>query len=67
MNFLFFFFQKICLQYIRSMQTSAREKEKAGAVIETLVIENCCDSVDRSYLMKELIAIVSSLKAGTGK
>lgn len=49
------------------MQTSAREKEKAGAVIETLVIENCCDSVDRSYLMKELIAIVSSLKAGTGK
>lgn len=43
-----------------------RKKEKAGAAIEMLVIENSCDSVDWSYLMKELIGIAQSMNPGTG-
>ncbi|XP_055310881.1 DNA-dependent protein kinase catalytic subunit-like [Sitodiplosis mosellana] len=53
-----------CLQYVRSMQTSAREKDKAGAVIEALVLKNCCDSIDRIYLMSELLKIAQLSKPG---
>lgn len=49
------------------MQTGAREKEKAGAVIETLVLKNCCDDVDRIYLMSELLKVAQLSKPGTGK
>lgn len=55
------------MQYIRSMQALARQKEKAGAVIEALVTENCCDSVDRCYLMAELLKVAQMLKPGIGK
>lgn len=48
------------------MQTSAHEKEKAGAVIEMLVSENCCDSVDRCYLMRELLKVAELSKPGIG-
>lgn len=49
------------------MHTSAREKDKAGAVIEALVLKNCCDSVDRCYLMGELLKVAQLSKPGTGK
>lgn len=48
------------------MQTTARESEKAATVIETLVSENCCDSVDRRFLMSELLKIAQQSKAGNG-
>lgn len=48
------------------MQTSAREKEKAGAVIEILVSENCCDAVDRIYLMTELLRVAQLSTPGIG-
>lgn len=49
------------------MHTSAREKDKAGAVIETLVVKNCCDDVDRIFLMDELLKVAQLSKPGTGK
>ena len=49
------------------MHTSAREKDKAGAVIEALVLKNCCDSVDRKYLMDELLKVAQVSQTGTGK
>lgn len=48
------------------MQSGAREKDKAGAVIESLVLKKCCDDVDRRYLMTELIKAAESSKPGTG-
>lgn len=48
------------------MHSGAREKDKAGAVIETLVLKNCCDDVDRNYLMSELVKAAESSKTGTG-
>ncbi|XP_031631692.1 DNA-dependent protein kinase catalytic subunit-like [Contarinia nasturtii] len=56
----------ICLEYIRSMITSAKEKERAGSVIETLISEKCCSSVDRTFLMNELLRVVEiSKNSGT--
>lgn len=52
---------------MRSMQTSAKEREKAATVIEQLVVKNCCDEVDRRYLMSELLKIVQMLQPGIGK
>lgn len=49
------------------MQAGAREKDKAGAVIETLVHKNCCDDVDRIYLMSELLTVAQLSKPGTGE
>lgn len=49
------------------MHSGAREKDKAGAVIETLVLKNCCDNVDRHYLMSDLLKAAESSKTGTGK
>lgn len=54
------------MQYVRSMNTSAREKDKAGAVIEALVVKNCCD-VDRCNLMKQLLETAHTSKPGNGK
>lgn len=48
------------------MQTSAKEKEKAVAVIEKFVMEKCCDSVDRAYVMEDLLKIEKMLKPGIG-
>lgn len=54
------------MQCVRSMNTSAREKDKAGAVIEALVLKNCCD-VDRCDLMKQLLETAHTSKPGNGK
>lgn len=54
------------MQYIRSMQTSAKEKEKAVAVIERFVVNKCCDSIDRRYVMEGLLNIEKLLKPGIG-
>lgn len=48
------------------MHTSARESEKAGAVIEKLISKNCCEPVDRCYLMSELLKIAQLSTPGTG-
>lgn len=63
---LFCEFVQICLQYIRSIQTSAKESEKAVAVIEKFVQGKCCDSVDRCYVMNDLLKIEKTLKPGIG-
>lgn len=54
------------MQYIRSMQASAKEKEKAVAVIETFVVKKCCDSVERRIVMEGLLSIEKMLKPGIG-
>lgn len=48
------------------MQPSAKEKEKSVAVIEQFVVKKCCDSVDRSYVMEQLLKIEKTLKTGIG-
>lgn len=59
-------FDQICTQYIRSMQTSSKEKEKAVAVIEQFVVKKCCDIIDRRYVMEGLLSIEKMLKPGIG-
>lgn len=54
------------MQYVRSMNTSSREKDKGGAVIEALVLKKCCD-VDRCDLMKQLLETAHTSKPGNGK
>lgn len=49
------------------MQTSAKETEKAVAVVEKFVQEKCCDSVDRRYLMEELLRIETRSKPTVGR
>lgn len=53
---------------MRSVVPTAGEKNKAGAVIEALVLSKCCSSVDRTFLMNELLKIADvSNNSGTGK
>lgn len=57
---------QICLRFIRSEQASAREGEKAVALIEKFVNEKCCDEVDQRYVMNELLRIEKMKKSGIG-